>query len=36
MKTATAKDLLHLLSFYNLRFKRREANLLLKTVNENN
>ena len=33
MKTANFFDLHRLLSFYNLRFKRRQENLILKTVN---
>ena len=35
MKTETFY-LCRLLSFYNLRFKRRQENLILKTINENN
>ena len=36
MKTATFLIKCRLLSFYNLRFKLREENLTLETVNENN
>ena len=36
METATFLFISFVLSFYNLRFKRRKENLILKTVNENN